>query len=83
MNLSKIPPFEKDFINVIVETPRGSVYKYDFDPEYEVFRLNKAMPMGMIFPFDFGFIPATKGEDGDPLDVLVLMDDPSIQGALV
>ncbi len=83
MNISKIPPFEKDLINVIIETTRGSIYKYDFNPEYEVFRLNKAMPLGMAFPFDFGFIPCTKGEDGDPLDVLVLMDEPAIQGALV
>jgi inorganic pyrophosphatase len=83
MELSKILPLKNDRINVIIETPRDSVYKYDYCPELRVFELNKIMPLGMVFPFDFGFIPNTRGGDGDPLDVLLLMDHPIIQGSLV
>jgi inorganic pyrophosphatase len=47
-----------------------------------LFVLKSVLPSGMAFPFDFGFIPGTRGEDGDPLDVLVLLDEPAIQGVL-
>ena len=59
---------------IIVETPKGSNQKFDFEPEQNVFVLNKVMPEGTVFPFDFGFIPATLGADGDPLDALVLSE---------
>jgi len=68
---------------VIVETPRGSRNKYAFDPIYGQFRLKKVLPLGFSFPFDFGFIPSTRGADGDPLDVLVLLDEPLPMGCLV
>jgi inorganic pyrophosphatase len=83
MNLDRIKTFEGDLLQVIIETPKGSAYKYDYEPEQEVFCLNKVMPLGMSFPFDFGFIPHTKGDVGDPLDVLVIMELPASQGALV
>jgi inorganic pyrophosphatase len=70
-------------IRAVIETPKGSPNKYNYDPEYEGFELAKTLPQGMTFPFDFGFIPSTKGEDGDPLDVLVLMDFPAITGCVV
>lgn len=63
-------------ITAIIETPKGSPNKYDFDEQCGAFRLASVMPKGTYFPYDFGFIPSTLGEDGDPLDVLVLMDDP-------
>jgi inorganic pyrophosphatase len=69
--------------NVIVETPQGSRNKFDFDPETGLFRLATAMPAGVAFPFEFGFIPSTLGEDGDPLDVLILIDAPTFVGCLV
>lgn len=83
MQLSKILPHKDDFVNVIIETPRGSTYKYTYDPDLDIFELNKTMPIGSSFPFDFGFIPNTLAEDGDPLDVLVLMNEPAYPGALV
>ena len=83
MHVSKIPAIEKDLINVIIETPSGSTYKYTYEPEQDVFVLKKTMPLGASFPFDFGFIPNTLAEDGDPLDVLVIMNEPAYPGCLV
>lgn len=84
MNPEKLPSFAEDgSLNVVIETPRNSRNKYAFDPESGLFLLRKVMPVGMSFPFDFGFVPGTKGEDGDPLDVLVLMDEPGAVGCLV
>jgi inorganic pyrophosphatase len=70
-------------LNVIVETPRGNRNKFDFDEEHKLFKLAKVLPEGMVFPFEFGFIPSTLGEDGDPLDILVLMDTPTTTGCLL
>jgi inorganic pyrophosphatase len=72
-----------DIIQVIIETPKGSRNKYAFDPEQKVFELKKVLPAGMAFPYDFGFIPSTTAEDGDPVDVLVLMDEPAFTGCLL
>ncbi len=70
-------------IQVIIETPKGSRNKYAFDEEQRVFAVKKVLPAGMTFPYDFGFIPSTRAEDGDPTDVLVLMDEPAFPGVLV
>jgi inorganic pyrophosphatase len=70
-------------VNVIIETPKGSPYKYKLDEDSGMFVLDKAMPIGQRFPFDFGFVPSTKGEDGDPIDVLVIMDAPTFPGCLI
>lgn len=67
----------------IIETPKGSRNKFDYDPDTGLFKLGGLLPEGMAFPFDFGFIPSTLGEDGDPLDVLVMMDAPAHVGCLV
>jgi inorganic pyrophosphatase len=67
----------------IIETPRGCRNKYDYDPDFELFKLGGLLPEGMMFPFDFGFIPSTLGGDGDPLDIMVLMDAPSHVGCLI
>ena len=67
-------------IEVMVETPRGCRNKYKFNPETKRMKLSKVMPEGMIFPYDFGFVPDTTGEDGDPLDVLILHDDATFPG---
>src|SRR5579862_7402666 len=83
---TRLAPFDKDLqsrIQVIIETPKGSRNKFAFDPEQEVFALAKVLPAGMTFPYDFGFIPSTKAEDGDPTDVLILMDEPAFPGCLV
>jgi inorganic pyrophosphatase len=79
------PTDEKDdaIIQVIIETPKGSRNKYAFDQEERIFELKKVLPAGMAFPYDFGFVPSTKAEDGDPIDVLVLMDEPAFPGCLL
>ena len=67
----------------IIETPKGRRNKFDYDPESGLFELGGLLPEGMMFPFDFGFIPSTLGDDGDPLDVMVLMDEPAHVGCLL
>jgi inorganic pyrophosphatase len=62
--------------------PNGSRNKFSYDPETGLFKLGGLLPEGMMFPFDFGFVPSTLGDDGDPLDVLVLMDAPAPTGCL-
>jgi inorganic pyrophosphatase len=69
-----------DLLQVIIETPAGSRNKFAFDPEQGIFCLRKVLPAGMAFPYDFGFLPRTKASDGDPLDVLLLMDEPAFPG---
>ena len=69
--------------NVISETPKGSRNKFNFDEEHGLFKLGGVLPAGAVFPFDFGFLPSTLGGDGDPLDVLLLMDEPAFPGCLV
>ncbi len=75
--------FESGDLNVIIETPKGSRNKFKFDEKLGIFTLKHVLPLGAVFPFDFGFIPSTRGEDSDPLDVLVLMDEPAFAGCLV
>ena len=60
---------------MLIETPKGSRNKYAYDENYGLLSLKKVLPSGMAFPFDFGCIPGTRGEDGDPLDVLVLLEE--------
>jgi inorganic pyrophosphatase len=67
----------------IIETPRGWRNKFDYDPDSNLFKLGGLLPEGMMFPFDFGFIPSTLGDDGDPLDIMVLMDAPAHVGCLM
>ena len=74
---------ETGCVNVIIETPRGSRSKFTYDGDLAVFTLAGVLPVGAVFPFDFGFVPSTLGEDGDPLDVLVLLDGSVPTGCLV
>ena len=85
-DFSRLAPFDADdgnLVHVVIETPKASRNKYAFDPELKIFQLKKVLPEGMTFPYDFGFIPSTKAEDGDPVDVLVLMDEPAFAGCLL
>src|ERR1700723_1670518 len=70
-------------LQVIIETPAGSRNKFAFDPNQKIFTLKKVLPAGMTFPYDFGFLPRTLAEDGDPIDVLLLMDEPAFPGCLI
>ena len=72
-----------DFIDVVVEIPKGSRNKYEFDHENNVMRLDRRLLSAMTYPGDYGFVPDTLGEDGDPLDALVLVDDPTFPGCWV
>ena len=72
-----------ELLRVVIETPKGSRNKYAFNPDERVFELKRVLPAGMEFPYDFGFLPRTKGGDGDPVDVLVLMDEPAFTGCVV
>jgi inorganic pyrophosphatase len=74
---------DSEELNVIIETPKGSRNKFNLDEELQLFKLGGVLPAGAVFPFDFGFVPSTLGGDGDPLDVLVLMDEPAFAGCLV
>ena len=70
-------------IDVVIETPKGSALKYDYVPNTPFFRMKKILPSGMVFPYDFGFIPKTEGEDGDALDVIVISEFNSFPGCIV
>ncbi|HLH01197.1 MAG TPA: inorganic diphosphatase [Bryobacteraceae bacterium] len=86
MNLASLPhELDKKTreCRVIIETPKGRRNKFDYDPNTETFTLGGLLPEGMSFPFDFGFIPSTIAEDGDPLDVMVLMDEPAHVGCVL
>jgi inorganic pyrophosphatase len=80
----KSKPGEKsEAIQVLVETPRGCRNKYKLDEKSGRMKLSKVMPEGMVFPYDFGFFPGTKSDDGDPLDVLILSDESTFPGCQI
>src|ERR1700674_105598 len=82
---TKLKPLDKKegLVQVIVETPAGSRNKFAYDPDQGIFALKKVLPAGMVFPYDFGFLPQTLAPDGDPIDVLLLMDEPAFPGCAV
>ncbi len=85
MDINSIPTFnpETGNANAIIDTPKGSRNKYSWDEKLELFVLKGVLAAGHVFPYDFGFIPGTRGGDGDPLDVLVIGDEPTFIGCLV
>jgi inorganic pyrophosphatase len=84
ISAKKVPtPPKAHSIEVVVEAPKGSRNKFKYDPTTHRFKLSKVLPEGMVFPYDFGFVPGTKGPDGDPIDVLVLVDEPTFPGCLL
>lgn len=84
-SLKKLRPIHQKTgnVNVVIETPKGCRNKYAYDPDVGAYKLKKVLPEGAVFPYDFGSIPGTSAPDGDPLDVLVLMDEPAFPGCLV
>jgi len=74
---------EEHTCKVVIETPQGHRSKFKYESKYESFTLAGVLPQGFSFPFDFGFVPSTQGDDGDPLDVLVLMDEPTHVGCVL
>ncbi len=81
----QIDPFStgQKSLRVVIETPKGSRNKFKYDPELGSFTLSSVLAEGMVFPYDFGFVPQTKAQDGDPLDVLLLMDQPAFTGCVL
>jgi inorganic pyrophosphatase len=63
-----------EYTTAIIESPKNTGHKYNYEPDTKCFKLMKILPAGLVFPYDFGFIPGTKGEDGDPLDVIVISE---------
>jgi inorganic pyrophosphatase len=84
-SVNELPAVDPDSgrLNVVIDTPKGSRNKCKFDVKQIQWRLSKVLPQGMSFPYDFGFLPSTRGEDGDPLDILMLMDEPAFPGCVV
>src|SRR6202050_4292727 len=85
-NPSRLKPYDADdkhMLRVVIETPKGSRNKFAFNAEDHIFELKKVLPAGMAFPYDFGFVPSTEADDGDPVYVLVLMDEPDFPGCVL
>jgi inorganic pyrophosphatase len=84
-SLEELPTYDKitGDLNMIVETPRGSRTKFDYDGEQRLFKLADVLPASIAFPYNYGFVPSTLGADGDPLDILVLLDVPVAVGSLL
>jgi inorganic pyrophosphatase len=84
MPIATLPAFKHDgSVNIVVESPRGSTIKLKHDAELDVFTLSRPLIDGLVFPFDWGFVPATRGPDGDPIDAFVMWDRSSYPGAVI
>jgi inorganic pyrophosphatase len=81
--IAGLPTWQGRLATVVIETPKNTPNKLKFDPDLGVMRLSRVLPAGKVFPFDFGFMAGTLAPDGDPLDVLVLMDSPVPAGCVV
>jgi inorganic pyrophosphatase len=83
-NFFNLPAFtEHGDVQVVVETPRGSRAKFAYDPKLETFALSKSLLTGLTYPHDWGFVPSTKADDGDPLDIMVIHDAATFPGLVV
>jgi inorganic pyrophosphatase len=83
-NLINLPSFtDEGDVYVVVETPRGSQAKIDYDPGLKAFTLSKSLLTGLSYPHDWGFVPSTKAEDGDPIDIMVLHEAATFPGVVL
>jgi inorganic pyrophosphatase len=72
-----------EVFNVVVEIPKGSENKYEYDPKLDIFRLDRTLYSPIHYPGDYGFVPSTKATDGEPLDALILVTEPTFPGCVV
>jgi inorganic pyrophosphatase len=83
-NYVKLPTWaDRIHIHAVVETPRGSRAKLEFDSKLQAFTLSKPLLVGLTYPYDWGFVPGTKADDGDPLDVLLIHDAATYPGLVL
>lgn len=83
-NLAKLPALvTRDTFRVVVESPRGSAVKLKYEPALQVMSVSRPLPVGLVFPYDFGFVPSTEGPDEDPVDALLVWDTTSYPGVVV
>jgi inorganic pyrophosphatase len=81
----RIPAFvpgHRELVHAVIETPKGTRHKFAFEPEYGAMLLKQTLAEGLAWPYDYGFVPQTLGDDGDPLDILVLNEPPLFPGCL-
>jgi inorganic pyrophosphatase len=76
-------PDSPEIVRMIVEIPKNSSNKYEYDGKLGIFRLDRALYSPLHYPGDYGFVPGTLAEDGYPLDVLVLVHEPSVTGCMI
>ncbi|MBV8246122.1 MAG: inorganic diphosphatase [Candidatus Eremiobacteraeota bacterium] len=86
-HFENIPPFAKgaagEVVHAVIETPSRTRLKYEFEPDFGIFKLKQVLPDGLEWPYDYGFVPRTLADDGDPIDILVLSDVPTFTGCLL
>lgn len=82
---SNLQPYDQETgaLRAVIESPMGCKNKYKFTSETGLFELHKVLPSGMFFPLDFGFVPSTLADDGDPIDILVFTDQPTFTGCVI
>lgn len=78
-----VPFARRASVDVVIEIPRGTRNKYELDPAEGVLRLDRRLPSSLAYPADYGYVPGTLGEDGDPVDALVLLEEPTVPGTIV
>jgi inorganic pyrophosphatase len=85
MRLYQLPPGRHvpEVLTAVIEVPKDSSNKFEYDPEYDIIRLDRVLYSAMHYPGDYGFVPSTLAEDGDPLDVTVLIGRPTFPGAVL
>ena len=83
LELIETNPGSPKIVNAVVEIPKGTSAKYEYNPELDMFQLDRCLPSSMIYPCSYGFVPSTFAEDNDPLDILIYNDVPIQRGTLV